>query len=407
MKYLLTLILVCTLLCGCAQAPMLTTSIPLGSAEIPPEATLPGDVIGTPIPTGDGRKLFYIAGTQLRVWDQQRNIHRRIRDLSGSQRLTDVLLDGAILQCTAEEDGRSKTYFYSASDGQLLKIFDGEIRVETGKDGFSATIPVGDLTVCVFGPYNTQPRMCLGNQSNAEAEPYYSSEDPDTAGLEDCREAASQITEAYGLQVCLWDEVRTDTPLTGEHLVPVIRRELSVLSQRLSVFPEEILRETTGHFTALNLCLVRNRLHTIPCPQFREGKTMCIVLESGRSGQELYHGLFHAMETHILGNSKALDRWNDLNPAGFAYDEDYTANAARDSGIYLQGELRAFPNQFSMSFPREDRAEIFAHAMMPGNTVLFQSEIMQTKLSVLCSGIREAFDLENYKGILPWEQYLD
>jgi hypothetical protein len=124
MKYLLTLILVCALLCGCAQAPMLTTSIPPGSAEIPPEAKLPGDVIGTPIPGGDGRKLFYSTGTELRVWDGA--VHRRIRELSGNQNLTGVLLEGAVVQCESADT----TFFYSASDGQL--IYSGVCRDLTG-----------------------------------------------------------------------------------------------------------------------------------------------------------------------------------------------------------------------------------------------------------------------------------
>ena len=112
------------------------------------------------------------------------------------------------------------------------------------------------------------------------------------------------------------------------------------------------------------------------------------------------------METHILGNSTALDHWSELNPAGFSYDEDYAANALRDSGIYFLGENRAFPSRFSMSFPREDRAEIFAYAMMPGNAELFRTEVMQKKLAALCTGIREAFGLKGYGQPLPWEQYL-
>lgn len=414
MKYLLPLILVCVLLCGCSHSPLLSQTIPfgesgktIGGTEQPPDSPLPGNVAGTPVASEDGQKLFYSTGTELRVWDRQLGIHRRIRDLPSPQQPVELLMDGTVLQCVSEEDSRCQTFFYSTSDGHLLRFFDGEIQIKTETAGFSAELPVGDLTVTVFGGYNTQPQMILGNIPVSEAVPYCSPDSPDSSGLADCRTIARQLGETYGIQILVWDDVPGTSSMTGEHLVPVIHRELSVLAQRLSVFPDDMLQETAAHFPDLNLCLVRNRSAGLPCGQYWDNERLCIVLESGRSGQDLYHGLFHAMETHILGNSKALDRWNELNPAGFSYDEDYAANKARDSGIYLSGEHRAFASRFSMSFPREDRAEIFACAMMPGNQELFQTKLMQKKLSALCTGIREAYGLKEYDHMLPWEQYLD
>lgn len=397
MKYLLTLILVCALLCGCSQAPMLTTSIPQGAAEIPPEAKLPGDVIGTPIPTGDGRKLFYSTGTELRAWDGA--VHRRIRELSGHQKLTGVLLEGAVLQC----ENKDTTFFYSASDGQLLKTFPGSIRVDTGKYGYSALIPVGTLEIRVSGKYNMPPGMVL----DGVEEPYYPADAPDTEGLEECRKKAQALEDRYGIRILLWDAVPEGTADAGEHLVPVIRRELAVLAQRLSAFPEEMIRQAAGHFSGLYFCPVRKMAEALPCGAFRQDANLYILTESGGSDETFYHALFHALETGIFSRSHALDRWKELNPAGFLYDEDYDANRLRDSGIYLTGENRAFANRFSMSFPREDRAEVFAQAMMPGNEALFASSVMQAKLASLCGGIRDAYVPEDYDGMLLWEQYLD
>ena len=130
MKYLLTLVLVCALLCGCSGPPLLTTTIPMGAAEKIPDSDLPGDVTGTPIPSGDGRKLFYSTGWELRVWDRELGIHRKIRELGSPQQLTGVLLEGAVLQC---EDGND-TFFYAASDGQLL-MPDGHIVVRVYEGG--------------------------------------------------------------------------------------------------------------------------------------------------------------------------------------------------------------------------------------------------------------------------------
>lgn len=414
MKYLLPLILVCALLCGCGQSPLLSQTIShgespeiIGGAEKSSEDYLSGNITGTTVSSDGGEKLFYCTGRELRVWDRQLGIHRRIRELPSHQQPVALLMEDTVLQCFSEESGRRQTFFYSTANGQLLQTFDGEIRVKTEAEGFTAEIPVGDLTVTLFGNYTEQPQMVLGHVPVLEAVPYCSKEKPDTAGLADCRTTARQLGEEYGIQVLLLEDIPENTAAAGEYLVPVIHRELSVLSQRLSVFPENMLRETAAHFSELAICLVRKRSEVLPCAHFRDGNKLYILPESGRSGQELYHALFHAMETHIWGNSKALDHWNELNPAGFAYDEDYAANAVRDSGIYLQGENRAFPSWFAMSFPREDRAEIFAHAMMPGNTELFQTEVMQKKLSSLCTGIREAYGLKNHPQELPWEQYLE
>ena len=57
-----------------------------------------------------------------------------------------------------------------------------------------------------------------------------------------------------------------------------------------------------------------------------------------------------------------------------------------------------------MSYPKEDRARIFEYAMLPGKESLFQTEVMQKKLQTVCTGLREAYDLEDSPCL--WEQYL-
>jgi hypothetical protein len=59
-----------------------------------------------------------------------------------------------------------------------------------------------------------------------------------------------------------------------------------------------------------------------------------------------------------------------------------------------------------MSFPMEDRARVMEYAMMEGNEVYFISKTMQTKLKLLCLGIRTAFKMDKYEEPLVWEQYI-
>ena len=59
-----------------------------------------------------------------------------------------------------------------------------------------------------------------------------------------------------------------------------------------------------------------------------------------------------------------------------------------------------------MTFPREDRAQIFAAAMDSGANELFASEILQVKLEMICKGIRDAFELRKASEAFLWEQHL-
>jgi len=244
--------------------------------------------------------------------------------------------------------------------------------------------------------------------------PYY---DGDLSSLS--REAF-QLGERYGIRILIGEDATAEEPwdycLTAEPLVPILRQELTLLEQRLSHYPEEILLQTASHFDRLNLCLVRSAtgtsgegsLNRATGVQFLEGSEAYVVIAAGRfSEHALYHELFHLMETHIFSESKAFDRWDELNPAGFQYDYDYAANALRDSGVYLFQDHRAFVDTYSMSFPKEDRARIMEYAMLPGNSDLFRTDVMQNKLRTLCTGIREAYGLEKCEAAFLWEQYME
>lgn len=240
---------------------------------------------------------------------------------------------------------------------------------------------------------------------------YRAEDNPDTAGLSQCRRKAAELEMQYGIRICCWD----DTPAAAsgewqpEHHVPILQRELTLLEANLARYPEDMLRKTAEHFSSVNLCLVRSVSGEGPhCTPFLDGSDACIFIPTGYRGEQaLYHRLFHLMEVHIFGNSNAFDDWGNLNPAGFHYDYDYRANALRDSGVYLFQNNRSFVDTFSMSYPKEDRARIMEYAMLPGQDSLFLPPAMQQKLQKLCGGIRDAYALEDREESFLWEQYLD
>ena len=248
---------------------------------------------------------------------------------------------------------------------------------------------------------------------------WFTADSPDHAGLARCQEYAQTLSQTFGIEILIWKDAADIAPwdyaFTPEHRYPVLLSQLQLLERCLERYPKEVLSQTAAHFDALKICLVQsitgtageNSLSTATGIQFLHNRDSHVVLATGPyMEQALYHELFHSMETHIFSHSNALDRWNELNPAGFAYDLDHAANARRNSGVYLEGSHRSFVDIYSMSFPKEDRARIFEYAMLPDQQYLFRSKTMQSKLAAICTGIREAYNLEISEDSFIWEQYL-
>ena len=249
--------------------------------------------------------------------------------------------------------------------------------------------------------------------------PRYTEDTPDSAALARCQMEAARLGEKYGIQVLVWKDplevMPWDYEFAPEYLAPVLSRELSELDKRLSYFPPEILRGIREHFSSLTICLVRSiqgspesgSLEEATGVQFYQDGGAYIAIAAGQYAQRaLYHELYHVMETRLLTESTALDRWDALNPDGFSYDLDYTANQERSGDEFLQPDTRAFIDTYSMSYPKEDRARILECAMCDGNEALFSSSKMQAKLRCLSRAIREAYGLKQSTEVFRWEQYL-
>ncbi len=436
-----------------------------GSLQVLRRLALPPAVRGKAILQGN--TLFYCTGSEVRAWDLETDRHRRVKEMAyDSQSLTAVLMNGSVLQCLVTEGTKTQTLFLSAADGHLLQQVPGRCRLVTQGSFFYASLfPEGpplyllgqtspqllmprDWTAaCFFLPgchgavtaseslleyYDLTtglrrhslslevPRAIVGLQDAAailtqegqlllwdlspgspaavEDETCYI-HPYQPAGAQDlarCEALARELENRHGLAI------RLDPPhsaAAAETLAPRLLRALEDLDRQLSRLPEGLLAQTAGTFSSFTLCLVRS------CSEgcgrfFLEGADAWVLVPAGETA---YHGLFHAMEVRIFGNSHALDRWDQLNPAGFQYDYDYASNARRDSGVYLVRESRAFADTFSMSYPREDRARLFEAAMDETQAPLFQPEQMRRKLQTLCQGIRESYQLSAY----PWERALE
>lgn len=249
------------------------------------------------------------------------------------------------------------------------------------------------------------------------------SENPDAEGLVRCQEKAAEVSIKHGVDVRVWTDAVSEAPegytLTAEYQVPVILECLEILDQALASYPAGFLKETASGTSdgTLRLCLVRaiEGSPTAGSPETTAGiqfwddqDNACICLcASPALEQNLYHELFHIIESRVLSTCSAYDDWDDLNPDGFEYDYSYLDNLNREVSGLTEGESKAFIDTYSMSFPREDRARIMEYAMMPGNEEYFTSAVLQAKLRILCQGIREAYALEDSPETYLWEQHLE
>ncbi len=240
---------------------------------------------------------------------------------------------------------------------------------------------------------------------------------PDATELTACQEAAANLSQTHGVDLLLGADATACQPaefaLTAENQTPVIRRYLEIVDQALSKYPEGFLAQAASGTTCgkIQLCLVREISSSDNCCtdgiQFwgSDGNAYVVIAMQDGLEQALYRELFHVIDSWVMSNCSVYDTWESLNPKRFSYT--YSSELPQDE-VYdlLNGSSRAFVDLESMTYPREDRARIMAMAMMDGNEDIFESDILQKKLTVLCKGIRKAFGLRKSPETFPWEQYL-
>lgn len=253
-------------------------------------------------------------------------------------------------------------------------------------------------------------------------QPRWDHNNPDTAGLAECRALAREISEKHDVNILLWTDAAAVSPwdytLVAEYQVPLIRSTLARLDEALSLYPPGFLKEAAAATPrgTLNICLVREirgnpdtgALESALGLQFwdPEGNACLAIIPGEDMDQQLHHELFHIIDSRVLSTCDAYDRWNDLNPPDFQYDARNYHRAGADKLSLLSGENRCFVDLYAMSSAKEDRARIMEYAMVPHQEALFSGPAMQRKLRQLCTGIREAFSLTAAEAY-PWEQYLD
>lgn len=334
-------------------------------------------------------------------------------------------LDSAPMQIMGLED---RTLFPQLESNCLIAVNTEELGLRISRYDLNNGTCVADLTVKLSGQLldvaaSESYTWILTNEDlyrwehtkNAIEDPVscmiplINSDNPDAAALEECVTRANQIGEKYGVDIHVWESALLNDEsyvIVGEYQTETINQMLDNVETQLSKIPEQILK-STDEYCSIQICLVRS-IEGHKFIQYRSEQGLCIAVTPEANMEEaLLTGLGWGIDSCIIGNSRDLDYWDDLNPAGFDYDYSYFVNEHRTDLDYLEGENRAFVDKKSMSFPSEDRARIFYYAMTEGNEEIFKSSVLQKKLKTLCEGIREAYGWQKEAQEFHWEQYLE
>ncbi len=230
----------------------------------------------------------------------------------------------------------------------------------------------------------------------------YTYQNPDTEGLAQLKKRVEEMNQNYGVRIAIWeDAMKTPGNYTfkPEHQVSAISERLDALETMLAQFPKKFL-QVTVEAGWIRICLVRSIESGEPYVQYWSGGDCygAISMDTDITNAFLQCAAY-GIDSHVMGNSRDFDTWNQLNPSGFTY--------GKPDEKYLAEENRAFVNAKAMENPLEDRGSIMVCAILEGNAELFASPTMQAKLLRVCEGIREAYGLEKSSETYLWEQYLN
>lgn len=412
------------------------------------------EILGLPAVSTDLKTVYYCTAEGVRSLDRTTGIARLLRQQSGLQGITGTCFGGEMLMCRrVDENGLESCVFITAANGvqidqtaglEYVDTYDssyfllrsgaegpeylfgqrggnlwcfhpGEdvlavepalalggvvtvsgtengprldyIDLESGLRKASAVLeglenvraitadPAGYIWFLAYNPAQQRDMMyrwAVSVQNAADSTVYtsqrFTAADPDLEGLEACRQTAKAMADTYGLEILVWEDA-TAAPwedMESEYRVDVLENALTALDEALAQYPEHFLAElgTICNSGRVSLSIVADAGEE-PYRQAWHNGDACIALEiSGDLSDDLNRALYRIIDTYVMNRNGMLDDWDADNPV-------------------------------------QDRAELFAMAMDPD-----AEELDGHKLETLCEAIRDAFELEDYEGVLPWEQHL-
>lgn len=276
--------------------------------------------------------------------------------------------------------------------------------------------------------WNTQSDDTDATHKISYKSPYIPADTIDDQRLRSIEPWIESMENCYGIEIYIGDQCpeqlegyKAETTVS----FPKARRALKFLEEALEKYPDGFFEQMAlKNGEKLKFYLIRRLLpdgsdslsSTIGLYGGSAGQYIALAVESLRELETLiYHEVSHAIDYTISGNGDQNytdEQWNQLNPGDFFYAYSYRDNATDTSWDYIfngtgDNEEAYFIDQYSKSFPTEDRARIMEKAMgVYPETPYFESSHLLDKLTYICDSIRTNFDSESWPDILWWERPL-
>ena len=237
-------------------------------------------------------------------------------------------------------------------------------------------------------------------------------------------ERAEALSERFGLKILIAEQCAEDySHYSTYHLTDpgFVREELDILERALGMYPEGFFRQlpydTVDH---IQIELVgglskkdgvENQPDDITAfVEEQEGYIRIVINGFLFSENTVYHEFSHVIDRRLAWDAQiradalySEEHWLSLQPEGFAYAGSYT-DMPEETLRYLESGY--FVTDYSMTYPTEDRATLFADAMAQSPLVEI-SPGLQAKMDYYARCIRDCFNTEGWPEVTAWEQVLN
>ena len=236
-------------------------------------------------------------------------------------------------------------------------------------------------------------------------------------------ERAEALSRRFGVKILIGEQCAAEYshyntyPLTDPGFVG---EALDILEECMGRYPEGFFRQLPhGPYEYIQLELVGALMlkegtenqpgDAAAFVQEQEGHLLIALDGFLLAPDTLYHEFSHVIDRRLDWDAQiredalySNEGWLAQQPEGFAYALSYT-EMPEETRRYM--ETGCFDREYSMTYPTEDRATLFAAAMTQAQ-LLAQRPGMQKKLDYYARCIRDCFDTEGWPEVTAWEQPL-
>ena len=237
-------------------------------------------------------------------------------------------------------------------------------------------------------------------------------------------ERAQALSDRFGVEILLAEQCSCDYTHfdTYELKDPqTIRSALDILERALSQYPDGFFSQLRyGAIDRISFELVGSltvmegvETHPESAAGFAQnsGSRYLVALDGFLIMEEtVYHEISHIIDARLtwdaLIRENALfndEAWLALQPEGFCYAMSYT-DLPEELGRYSESGF--FIEDYSMTFPTEDRAVLMASAMKNHHWLFEKGSGKREKMRYYADCIRDCFDTTGWPKTTIWEQVL-